>query len=205
MVHRPLLSLVPFPPLSWWALALAGPAPLLDAGEPFRKMGHRNRYRIATASGPHWLTVPILGGREQHTPLHAIRTDPRTPWQRTHWRTLCSAYRRAPFFEHYERSLQPLYECPWADLAGFAEASLLWIRDALRLPFEVAFYAGDEPVLDGRDGRQPPLPAAPPYLQVFAERTGFLPDLSVLDLLFCEGPAAAAYLYGLAGTKKAST
>lgn len=204
MTPRPLLSLVPFPPLDWWSFALPHPAPVLDAQEPFQKMGHRNRYRIATATGRHWLTVPILGGREQHTPLAAVQIDNRSPWPRTHWRTLSSAYRRAPFFEHYEDGLAALYRQPWNDLAAFARASLHWAGEALGLrPQWTDAPEAPHPGVDCRDATLQKMPfAAPPYLQVFAERTGFLPNLSILDLLFCEGPAAAGYLQTLAAQKK---
>ncbi len=191
-----LLSLLPFGPLFWWQQALAGGPVCLDTTEPFRKMGLRNRYRIAASNGPLWLTIPLLGGREQRLPVADILIDNRSPWQRTHWRSIGSVYRRTAFFEHYEESLRPLFEQPFEKLADFNLATIAWTEKALGtpvskvavLPAEMPFKDLRERFVDYKTGQEKP------YVQPFMERTGFLPGMSILDGLFCEGPVLAGRL-----------
>ncbi len=156
-------------------------------------MGYRNRYRLASSNGPLWLTIPIIGGREQRRPVHQIAIDNRLPWQRNHWRSLVSIYRRTPFFEHYEPLLQPLFTTPFDRLASFNEASIQWCSEVLGRPVLLAVTQTLPDAFE--DGRESRLlfadPSQPSYAQPFMERTGFLPGMSILDLLFCEGPAAS--------------
>jgi hypothetical protein len=188
-----VLSLVPFPPLLWWQKAFQSPTCLLDAAEPFRKMGYRNRYRLASSNGPLWLTIPIIGGREQRRPVHQIAIDNRLPWQRNHWRSLTSIYRRTPFFDHYEPLLKPLFTTAFDHLAPFNEASIRWCSEALDLSTSLSVAQTLPDVFE--DVRESRLsfadPSQPSYAQPFMERTGFLPGMSILDVLFCEGPAAS--------------
>lgn len=183
-----------FPPVSWWQQIRPLNEVLLEEAQPFRKMTGRNRYRIATANGPLLLSVPVAGGRTLKAPLGEVLIDEHQDWQKQHWRSLFSAYGRAPFFEHYGPALeQLLMQCP-KRLADFNFAALEWIRKELRLP--VIFTRNNRPAPSDTP-LLPELPeAAPikPYSQVFEDRHGFLPGLSILDLLMNEGPAAGAYL-----------
>jgi hypothetical protein len=162
-------------------------------------MGSRNRYHIGTATGPHWLTIPISGGREQRTPLDMIAIDHRTPWQRTHWRTVTSCYKRAPYFEHYEPLLSPLFSKDYNLLIDFCRDSLSVTSRLLQITLPVqelgAIQMPGFDIIDRRDHLLQSHTADPPtYLQVFQDRTGFLPNLSILDLILCEGPFAARVL-----------
>ena len=191
-----LLSPLPFPPLRWWQGAWTCEPVFLDPKETLGKMGLRNRYRIAASNGPLWLTVPLAGGREQRGPVEGVHIDNRTPWQRTHWRSLSSVYRRTAFFEHYEASLQSLFQTPFEKLIDFNRASILWVAEALgrklvladSLPAEAAFTDLRERAVDYKTGTEAP------YVQPFRERTGFLTGMSILDGLFCEGPALGSRL-----------
>lgn len=169
----------------------------MDAGEPFRKMGYRNRYRLAASNGPLWLTIPIVGGREQRAPVGEIAIDNRQPWQRSHWRSIGSIYRRTPFFEHYEPSLYPLFHTPYESLAAFNTDSIRWCLKALRRPEFLEIKGIQDPVEDLLDRRERWLEVdrfpSKSYTQPFGERTGFLRGMSVLDVLFSEGPAAENY------------
>lgn len=156
-------------------------------------MSLRNRYRIAAANGDVLLTVPLVQGRNQRTPMHSVRIDNRSLWQRTQWRTLVSAYRRAPFFEHYEPLLQPLFETEYELLTDFCTASIHWVKAQLRLSFGESFAdTFEKEPLELEDNRDEVLRKKDssflPYQQVFQDRYGFLPNLSVLDALFTEGP-----------------
>lgn len=168
-----------------------------DIHEHYEKMSRRSRYRVATAQGAVQLSVPLLGGRDQRAAMQDIRIDNSQPWARTHWRTIRTAYRRAPFFEHFEDSLERLFAERFDRIADFNRASVGWLRSALRIEFSEAESAAYVRTPDGaadlRDERLRSLEDTMqfiPYTQVFGERHGFLANLSVLDALFSEGPGA---------------
>lgn len=171
---------------------------VLDGGEHFQKMSYRNRYRIAGANNSILLSLPLVAGRNQHTPMNEVQLYNGDRWQVQHWRTLVSVYRRSPYFEFYELSLKPLYDTEFTYLKDFNHAALLWARKQLRLQFEVVesdLYIKEYPA-EITDLRQKQLHGSDlrKYYQVFEDRIGFIPDLSILDLLFSEGPNALAYL-----------
>ena len=192
---------MPFPPLSWWMQARGAKAVMWDVHEHYEKMSRRSRYRIATAQGVAKLSVPLIGGRGQRAAMKDVLIDNRQPWARTHWRSIRTAYRRAPFFEHFEDSLDEFFARPYECLAHFNRASAAWMRTAFRLNFSdeesVAYERAPADLFDARDeklrGMEPAMCFAP-YTQVFGERHGFLENLSALDFLFAEGPGALSTL-----------
>lgn len=198
---KALLPFMPFPSIAWWAAA-AGEAQIgLDAAEHYRKMSGHNRYRITAANGPLLLTVPLAGGRDQRSPVGELRIDYTQDWPKQHWRTLFSAYGRAPYFDHYAPPLQHLLQSGDEKLTDLCSATITWMARELgwKIAFErlTAFQPVWPPdVADYRFRRldQPGVPFFPRYLQVFDERNGFAPNLSLLDLLMNEGPAAASWL-----------
>lgn len=172
---------------------------ILDKAEHYEKMTGRNRYNISGSNNSIMLSVPLMNGRNQHVPMREVRIHNGEKWQVQHWRTLVSVYKRSPFFDHYEPSMQPLFEVPYTYLAEFNKAALLWVKQQLRLKFElmetdVFVKQYPQEIVDMRPKNREILPTPPVYYQVFEDRVGFLPDLSILDLLFSEGPQAANYL-----------
>ena len=176
---------------------------IIEQYENWQKGGFRNRTFIAGASGPLLLTVPIVDGRDQHTPLHSITIAYRDNWVEQHIRTIESCYRRAPFYEYYSYSLYEILRARPEKLIDLNEQLLVQIRDWL---FPDTFISrtvsyqthAAEGVRDIRGVfqtkaslHQPPVPG---YRQVFEERTGFLGGLGIIDLLFCCGPNAKALL-----------
>ena len=189
-----------FPNICWWMEVVKCEQLLFDGGEHFQKMSLRNRYRISGANNPILLSIPLVNGRDQRSPMNEIRIYNEKRWQVQHWRTLVSVYKRSPFFDYYEDSLRELYETRFELLTEFNLAGISWIRKQLRLTFNVSETR--EFVQDYSDGiidiRQKKYDGSkvPKYYQVFEDRIGFLPDLSILDLLFCEGPASVTILRG---------
>lgn len=193
-------SFLTFPCISWWARVLDTDIVILDAAEHFQKMTGRNRYDIAGANNPIKLSVPLVNGRNQHIAMCDAQVYNGAHWQVQHWRTLVSVYKRSPYFDHYAVSLQPLFETEFTHLAAFNRATVEWVKKQLKLKFEVqetTVYIKDYPA-DVRDLRnfKPRATLLPKYYQVFEDRVGFLPDLSILDLLFSEGPVAKSKLMG---------
>lgn len=194
-----IVSFLSFPSISWWQQAIAASELVLDGCEHYEKMTMRNRYRIAGSNNPILLSVPLTSGRNQRTAMRDVEIYNRDRWQVQHWRTLVSVYRRTPFFEHYEPSLQSLFEKEYARLTDFNRDSMLWVMKQLRLNIPVAeanAYIADygSTCTDLRQWQPGPQWQAKRYYQVFEDRIGFQPDMSILDLLFSEGPATLNFL-----------
>ncbi|NJB85530.1 hypothetical protein GGR26_001275 [Lewinella marina] len=174
-----------FPPTSWFLAALRAGMWQWEAHENYQKGGWRNRCRIAGANGPLLLSVPLEGGKHRQMPIREVRVSHHSDWQRQHAQAIRSAYGRAPYFEHYgdpilESLLQPatlLYEFNYRLTGRILEL----LGGPVELVDTTAFRGADAGAVPGPE-------AVPAYRQVFEERYGFQPDLSVLDALFCLGP-----------------
>jgi hypothetical protein len=195
---------------------------VFDQYETYQKMGFRNRCQVAGAQGLVNLSVPLVNGRDQKTLVRDVRISDRQPWAAQHWKTIVSCYSRSPWFDHYRDGLEGLYRrrsnflLEW-DLAcfdwsvralgmevlvgltegwveGYPVAETVDWRGKLRPRDRQAGY-GVEGGIGASSGKGQVGSAGPVrYRQVFEERTGFIPNLSILDLLFCEGKNAGAYL-----------
>jgi WbqC-like protein family len=196
-------SYMPFPPISWFAQLYRQDTLLLDGFEHFEKMSLRNRYAIAGANGKILLSLPLVKGRNQRTAMKDVQIFNGVKWQKQHWRTLVSVYRRSPYFQHFEPELQHFYQQPFENLIDFNEQTIRFLMKqfGMRLPIGKtesyeAFYKA--PIKDRRRFNTTNISKdtqlMPSYTQVFSERNGFLADLSALDLLFSQGPMVAAYL-----------
>lgn len=161
-----------------------------------QKMGFGNRMRIPAANGVTTLSVPLVGGRDNRQPLGRVRIDNSQRWQVRHWRSITSAYNRSPWFEFLEPELSGFYERPYDLLWEWNRDLLAWVCRVMDIPVEIHYLedsAGTDPDLirmraatrmSVRDG-------LPVYQQVFQDRIGFQPDMSILDLICNEGPASA--------------
>lgn len=198
----PTVSLGYFPPVSWFALLWQNDCLIVEAQEHFQKGTIRNRCYIAGANGIQRLSIPLVKGKNQQQPIREVRIAYDEPWQRQHWRSIKTSYGNAPYWEHFEDTLLPFFEKKHVFLFDFNLELLHWLmtgtgcRSGLLLSEAFATSAH-------RD-LNPPIPSNPeewpnwftpvPYPQVFLEKTGFLPNLSVLDLLFCCGNRAGEIL-----------
>lgn len=166
----------------------------------FKKSTFRNRYIIAGANGLVNLTVPIAGGREQKRLFKDVKIDNADNWRIKHWRSIVSSYRKSPFFDYYEEEVRALIFNGEEKLLIFNITILNKFCNLLNISSSVSFTSVYEQLAENKfDFRDTLLPATfqangenwqPKYSQVFEERRGFQPNLSILDLLFCEGPNA---------------
>lgn len=172
---------------------------IFDKYVGFRKMSFQNRYVISGANNLINLTIPIKGGREQKTLIKEVRIDNSENWQIKHWRSLISAYNKAPFFEFYAADIERLLFSSEEFLFSFNMNVLEWIFQILKIDAAVSvsesFIAHYEDAEDYRNYFSPKTFQKSTekfvrYSQVFENRFGFQPNLSILDLLFCEGPNA---------------
>ena len=176
----------------------------LEVCDNFSKQTLRNRCWIDSPSGALALTIPVVK-TEGKTMMRDIRISDHGNWRHQHWMALESSYRQSPFFEYYADEFAPFYVKRWDFLADFNEelmalvASLLDIQKPVTrtidpLPKPLSLYGEglkrSSPLRGGvREGLE-----SSPYYQVFASRHGFLPDLSIVDLLFNQGPEGVLWL-----------
>ncbi len=191
-------SYAPFPSVGWWQMTAGAEALILDGHEHFGKMSERNRYRICGANNSILLSIPLVKGREQRTAMKDILIANSYNWQVQHWRTITSVYNRSPFFAHYEPSLYKLYSQQYDMLTDFCLDSLKWCFTHLNLSMALEHtsqYQHSYPGSTDLRTLKKFEAAATPYYQVFQDRIGFIPGLSILDLLFSEGPAAQTWIH----------
>jgi hypothetical protein len=195
-----LLETQYLPAVAWCAAIWPEKTVALEAAEHYQKGSLRNRCHIAGPNGPQRLSIPLVKGKHQQTPIREVRIAYEESWQRQHWRSIQAAYGSAPFYEHYVDDIRPFYEQKWTFLFDYNldfQSLILKKKLGWTGSFEVQstycplgdWSAGTD--LRGNiSGDFQAFPAwfsAKRYPQVFEARNGFLPNLSVLDLLFCCG------------------
>ena len=206
-----LLQTTYFGPIQWYQKLYRYDHCMIEQYDSFQKQTYRNRCVIATANGTQALTVPI-----EHSPLTPhlsplvkdLRISDHNQWRRVHWNALQSAYSESPFFEYYADDLRPFFEQKYDYLLDFNEAirqkicELIDIHPGVEYTKEytsnISLQTSD--ITDFRDviNAKHPQPDAAfkpkDYWQVFRHKHGFLPNLSILDLLFNMGPESIFYL-----------
>ncbi len=179
----------------------------IEQHENYRKGSFRNRCCIATANGIVSLSIPLLKGKHQQANIKKVAIDNNSNWQSIHWKSIQTAYGNSPFFEYYKDDLIPLFQKKYDLLFNFCLDVHELVLRVLQLKTTVSFSSSfckktDEKQLDFRSQVLPknylhsddPHFEATTYPQVFEDRHGFIPNLSILDLIFCTGPEAGTYL-----------
>ncbi|TRO66871.1 WbqC family protein [Christiangramia sabulilitoris] len=196
-----------FGPISQWTAIAKAEKVIFENEDNYQKQTYRNRMYIYDANGRLTLNIPIkhssaLGlSTKGHQKYKEVQIENDFSWQLQHWRAFKASYQTSPFFEFYEDELYPLYSKEYKYLMDFNYDCMEFAADCLQLEWE--FYKTEEFILeplDSRDLRN--LVNAKSnqgfentkYNQVFEEKSGFLPNLSILDLIFNEGNAALDYL-----------
>jgi hypothetical protein len=174
---------------------------LLEKFEHFPKQTYRNRATIQSPNGKLDLIVPVIKGSKNHTKVKDVRISYDFRWQRLHWMSLQTSYRSSAYFEFYEDDLAPFYEKKWEFLFDYNEELFTLLLKFLKLNITYGYTDEYQPAanysLDFRDSihpKQSPHGSVKPYFQVFEHQTGFLPNLSVIDLLFSQGPQSISHL-----------
>ncbi len=195
---------IPFPNIYWWSKVFATQKVIIDQNEHFEKMSFRNRYLIVGANGIITLSIPIAEGRQQRKAMKDVFISDSEAWQKQHWRSIQTAYNRSPYFEFFETEIQKLYTQSFEKLSDFSIASIEKISALLHKKLDFQFAENyekhyPEDFCDIRnDFRSKDYlkhsEIQLPYHQTFEERLGFLPNLSILDLLFAEGKNAITFL-----------
>lgn len=169
----------------------------IESCESYRKMSFRNRCVLAGSNGLVQLSVPLQNGRDQKRLFKDVKIDHYSAWQRQHWHTIFSCYGKSPFFEFYRDEVEKFFLKNYVYLFDLNIELLNWLTKTLKLPGTISltdsFIKSYPPAInDARDRWLPNNFQQGGYLvkysQVFEDRIGFQPNLSILDLLFCEGP-----------------
>ena len=174
---------------------------LIEKEEHFPKQTYRNRANVYTPDGVLGLTVPVIKGSKNHTKVKDIKISYDFNWQRLHWLSLQACYRRSAYFEYYEDELAPFYEKKFDYLFDYNEQLLQFVLKAMKMKIDYGFTksyeASYEELADFRESINPKQETdfnQNQYFQVFEERKGFLKNLSIVDLLFNQGPHSVNYL-----------
>lgn len=171
---------------------------IVDIHEHYIKRSERNRAQIMTANGVMALSVHVVNANRPRTPMHKVQIDYSKRWQHQHWIALLSAYRSSPYFDYYAPYFERFYTQKFDTLVEYNSAltkllmRLLGIEGELRLS-EGYIEAGVQDC-DLRIKKRESQFDSPRYFQLFSDRFPFEPNLSVIDLLFAEGPSAIELL-----------
>jgi hypothetical protein len=167
---------------------------VFDSSAPFSKMSFKNRMVIATAKGPLHLSIPIVGGRDQKTPMNEIRIAYDSPWKSQHFKAISVNYKRAPYFEYYVDSLKDLYDNEYIYINDFLMATQHWTKQQLKAKWLIETSI-EQPTINietkWKDSIKPNnfqnAGSQFQYQQVFDGHIGFIQNTCIIDALFAMG------------------
>jgi len=197
-----LLPMFYLPPVEYFTILKSySPDIVIEREEHFPKQTYRNRADIYSPDGKLSLVVPVIKGAKNHTKIKDVRISYDFNWQRLHWMSLQACYRRSAYFEYYEDNLAPFYEQKFEFLFDYNQQLMEFLLKAVKLPvslnFTKSFEFEYENIADHRksfSAKKESEFQQKPYFQVFEERNGFMKNLSIVDLLFNQGPQTINYL-----------
>ena len=196
-----LLSTTYFGPVQWYQKLHRAEHVQIERWENFQKQTYRNRCLIATTQGIQALTVPVVRG--ETSLMKDLRISDHGNWRHLHWNALQSAYGESPFFEYYQDDIRPFFQNRWEFLLDFNEAIREKMCELIDIQPQVSYteqWVENSESLDYREAINPKHPApdpdfaSRPYYQVYQQKHGFQPNLSILDLLFNMGPEGIFWL-----------
>ncbi|MGY0392876.1 WbqC family protein [Bizionia sp. KMM 8389] len=190
-----------FPSIAHFVAIAQAKTVCFEMADNFQKQTYRNRSYIYGANGKLLLNIPVIHSQKNRQLYKDVSPFNTEDWQRNHWKSLESAYKTSPFFEFYEDDLKPLFEKPATNLMAFNLACFQAICECIQIDPEVTettIYNKDtENFIDLRylaKAKGEIAPMLEPYTQVFTTKHGYINNLSILDLLFNEGPNTLQYL-----------
>lgn len=203
-----IFSTAYLPPVEYFVYILLSEDIWIEAHETYPKQTYRNRCYIYGSNGIESLNIPVNKpyGNKSKTGEIIISYD--QSWQKKHWRAICTAYRKSPFFIYYQDLIEPFYKKP-ADKLKLLDYNYILIKALLSeiginksIQYTDCFEKEKSVVMDFRTFINPKTKhytiqvskIYPVYDQIFAYKYGFIANLSILDLLFNKGPDTLKYL-----------
>ena len=168
---------------------------VIDLGENYVKRSERNRAAILSANGVMQLTVHVENANRPRQRMRDVKIDYSKRWQHQHWVSILSAYKSSPYFDHFAHLLEPFYRREWRFLVDYnmeyLEVLLRLLGAKCQISTSEQYVEAAAEDFDMRPKQKKDSTfVAEPYFQVFSDRMPFQPNLSVLDLLLCEGRSA---------------
>ena len=173
---------------------------IFEVEDNYQKQTYRTRCYIYGANGKQLLNIPVQHSNKSRK-TSEILIDNSVPWQKQHLRAIQAAYRSSPYFEFYEEEFVLLFKKTPQFLLDFNFTCLELLLEMLQLEITFtktkAFFIEYSDNVDLRllaNAKSENRYKLTPYTQVFSDKHGFIENLSILDLLFMEGPNALNYL-----------
>jgi hypothetical protein len=197
-----LISTSYLPPISYVSACIHANEIIIEKFETYTKQTSRNHCIIYGPNGRQQLSIPVIKVNGNHTKSKDIRISDSMPWQKMHWRSIQTAYSNSPFFLYYSDYFVTFFEKKQEFLVDFntslLETIILILKDEKKISGTTKFEKEVSEMDDfrnlwGRKNYKIPYDF-PEYTEVFSSRHGFIPDLSILDLIFNLGPEARQYL-----------
>jgi hypothetical protein len=200
LIYMLLLQPTYFSPIIQYVAVCKSEYLCFEVEDNFQKQTYRNRCYIYTTGGKQLLNVPIQRHKGIKQKTKDIKIDYKDDWNKLHLKTLITAYSSSPFFEFYIDDLLPVFNKTHTFLLDLNLLCHQLIMDALQL--EISTIQTNEFLKETtlKDYRKLAIAKGEPdynlnrYIQVFEQQHGFISNLSILDLLFMEGPNALNYL-----------
>ena len=183
--------------IAYFAALAKSISPLIEGKEHFVKQTLRTRCTILGANGIQQISIPVIRPNGSKTLMEDVLLSETDPWKKIHWRSIESAYASAPFFEEYDQEIKQLIFQDETNLLKYNQRITQEILQLLDINLELGHTESYETNNDRIDFRmvdfESPIEMKK-YIQVFSDSNQFFANLSILDLLFCEGPMARRWL-----------
>lgn len=190
-----------FPNLAHCIAAVQTKDVVFETDDNFLKQTYRNRTYVYGANGKLALNIPVIHSQKNRQKYRDVKIFNEQNWQSLHWKSLLSAYRTSPFFEYYEDDLLPLFTDKVNFILDFNLKCFEVICECLQLNLSISQTKTYQKTADHKTDYRFLVNAKKimhhdfdPYTQVFNAKHGFISNLSILDLLFNEGPNSVNYL-----------
>jgi hypothetical protein len=183
--------------IDYFRKLIASENTIIETKEHFIKQTVRSRCTILSANGPLVLSIPIERKNGSKTSMDDAVLSTETDWRKIHWKAIESAYSSSPFFDYYGPEVHDLIYQTESSLvrlnAAITERIFEWLDLDKKLTFS-SDYISPKEALDFRNDEFDDCSDIRPYTQVFSPSNQFEPNMSILDLIFCEGPLARRWI-----------